>query len=196
MRINRRIIAAIGVVLVAGTLAACSNAPVGTTASGLQQESQAQTQDSNNLDHNQPVPVYKFSQARQTVINVQDIEATGANTTSFGLSNNGSEVWHCSSIGMPVPADAQLTNPQQIVPHQYTDANGNLFAGDGVIAQPDPIGYYTGVTTGTNTLCVTPTGAQYIQYWEGYVDAVSGPASFVNGQVVLQGAPVPLKAGK
>lgn len=183
---------AVTVAILLGGVAACSSEASSSTpppAAAASSEAQAQGQDSQNLINNQPVPVYKYSQARQTLINAQNIEANGENTTTFGISNNGVLIWHCSSIGMPVPANAQLTNPEQQI--QQPDGGGyNLNAGDNVLPQMDPFGIYTGVTTGTYTLCVTPQGAQYLQYWEGYTDSVSGPASWVNGQVVLQGAPI------
>jgi hypothetical protein len=189
----RKISAVVAAGMIIVSAAACaSSASAPPAPTGLQKETNAQTQDSNNLDSNQPVPVFKFSQARQTEINVEEIEANGENTTSFGVSNNGQLVWQCSSIGMPVPAADELTNPDQQV--KQPDGGGyNLNNGDNVIAQPDPTGVYTGDTTGTNTLCVSPSGQQYIQYWEGYTDAVSGPASWVNGHVVLQGTPDALK---
>lgn len=199
MRFNKRFIAVGAAVILSAALAACSSAPSVTTpapaASAAQAESNAQGQDSYNLDIDQPVPVFKFSQARQTLINVEEIEANGENTTTFGISNDGTLVWQCSSIGMPVAADTELTNPAQQV--EEPDGGGyNLNNGDNVLPQQDPTGVYTGDTTGTNTLCVTPSGQQYIQYWEGYTDAVSGPAAWVDGHVVLQGTPDPLAKGK
>jgi hypothetical protein len=194
MRLSKKFVTIAGAILIAGSAAACS--PTSATpaaSSAASQEASAQAQDSNNLVTNQPVPVYQYSQARQTLINVEDIEAKGENTTSFGVSNNGNLVWSCSSIGMPVPADAQLTNPSQ----QEAQPNGGgyrLNSGDNVLPQMDPTGDYTGDTTGTNTLCVGPGGKDYVQYWEGYTDAVSGPASWVNGHVVLQGAPDPISS--
>lgn len=190
---NSIVSGAASLVLIAG-LSACGSMGDGTSSTpaasvAASNEANAQGQDSANLVNNQPIPVFKFSQARQTLINAEDIEANGENTTTFGLSNTGTEVWHCDSIGMPVPADAQLSNPDQ----QVAEPDGGGYqenSGDNVIAQMDPIGFYTGPTTGTYTLCVNPAGQQYLQYWEGLTDAVSGPAVYANGQVTLQGVPV------
>lgn len=179
-------------------LAACSTGDNSSSStvqqSGAVQEQNAQVTDTNNLVNDQPVPIFSWSQYRQTLIDVEEIEANGENTTTFGISNNGVLIWHCSSLGMPVPADAQLSNPDQII----ADPNGGgyqLNQGSLLLPQQDPIGAYTGPTTGTNTLCVGPGGKQYIQYWEGYTDAVSGPATWdaTTHQVVLTGPPVALK---
>jgi len=184
----------------AGGLTACSFGGGGSTPSqannAASSEASAQGQDSTNLINNQPVPVYSFSQARQTLIDAQNIEADGKNTTTFGLSNNGVLIWKCSSIGMPVPASAQLTNPEQQV--VQPDGGGyQLNNGDSTLPQMDPYGIYTGTTTGTYTLCAGPTG-EYLQYWEGYTDSVSGPAIWdaATHQVVLQGTPVAIEGSK
>lgn len=196
MKFRFKSLAAVAVIGVSAmTAVACSSGSTGSGSvanSAASSEASSQGQDSTNLIGNQPVPVYQFSQARQTMINAQDIEANGENTTTFGLSNTGSLVWNCSSIGMPVPAAAQLTNPsQQVVAPDgggYQENNG-----DNVIPQMDPFGLYTGDTTGTYTLCVDAKGNQYLQYWEGLTDSVSGPASFVGGHVVMQGTPIKIK---
>ena len=50
-----------------------------------------------------------------------------------------------------------------------------------------PTGIYTGDSSGTYVICVDAKGEAYARYWEGYVQAVSGPAEFRDGQVVLIG---------
>ncbi len=180
--------------LLAGTAACESTGSDTPPPSGQQSENNAQDQDTNNLNLNQPIPVFKYSQARQTLINAETIEAEGQNTTTFGVSNNGLLVWECSSIGMPVPASAQLSNPSKIVQDPY--GGGYRLANGGIsVDQQDPFGIYTGQTTGTYTLCVNPQGKQYLQYWEGYTDAVSGPATWdtATHQVKLLGTPLALK---
>lgn len=202
MKFNLRKFAAVFAITVSGFgLAGCSafgndSSSTSQANSAASQEANSQGQDSTNLINNQPVPVYKFSQARQILIDAQNIEANGENTTTFGLSNNGQLVWHCSSIGMPVPASAQLTNPEQ----QVVQPDGGGYQqnnGDNTLPQMDPYGIYTGQTTGTYTLCAGSNGHPYLQYWEGYTDSVSGPATFDNTthQVVMQGTPIQITSG-
>lgn len=197
MKINLKSISLlIMAAVISVSIAACSIGSSDSTnaaQAAASSEASAQGQSSQNLNNNQPIPEFKYSQARQTLINAETIEANGENTTTFGFSNDGKVVWQCSSIGMPVPADAQLSNPEQLLPNP-SGANSSSVPDYYNLPQEEPFGYYTGPTTGTYTLCVGPHAAQYLQYWEGYTDAVSGPASYVNGQVVLQGAPVPIKA--
>lgn len=187
----KRVIAAIaGIVIVLLSATACLGDGTSSNPTSQNKESNAQNQDSYNLVNNQPPPVYQYSQERQTLINVEDIQANGENTTSFGISNNGNLVWQCSSIGMPVPADTQLTNPQMNYNSDYPQYGTSY-----PISQMDPTGVYSGVTTGTNTLCVDSKGQQYIQYWEGYTDAVSGAAVWNSNThtVTLLGTPDPIK---
>lgn len=178
-----------------GLLSSCDNTDsTSVPQSAASKEANVQGNDSSNLINNQPIPSFQYSQARQTLINAETIEANGENTTTFGLSNNGSLIWTCSSIGMPVPADAQLSNPNQII----QDPNGggyNLNQGSLLMPQMDPFGIYTGQTTGTYTLCVNKEGKQYLQYWEGYTDSVSGPATYDNNTHTVQmlGEPDPIK---
>jgi hypothetical protein len=201
MKFSLKKFAVSAVIAVAGFgLAGCSTgSDPGNTSqanNAASTEASAQGQDSTNLINNQPVPVYKFSQARQILIDAQNIEANGENTTTFGLSNNGLLVWHCSSIGMPVPASAQLTNPEQ----QVIQPDGGGYQqnqGDNTLPQMDPYGIYTGQTTGTYTLCAGTGGHPYLQYWEGYTDSVSGPATYddTTHQVVMQGQPIKITSG-
>lgn len=181
------------------TATACSVGSTQTTPPAAQQASQkeanAQGQDSNNLVNNQGVPVYQFSQERQTLINVEDIQANGENTTTF-FFNMGSNtpLGSCASIGMPVASTTELTNPDQQV-QQPNGGGYQLNPGDNVLSQMDPTGVYSGDSTGTNVECTGPNGP-YIVYWEGFTYSVSGSAVYRNGQIVLLGKPDSLKSGK
>ena len=129
----------------------------------------------------QPVPQFDFSQYRQTVINVETAEANGVATTTF-MYNMGSAipVRSCPSIGYPIASTAQLTNPLQVV-----GSSG------GVIAQQEPNGVYTGDSSGTYVVCVHSNGKTSIDYWEGFVYTVGGPAHWdpATQQIVTDGDP-------
>lgn len=196
---NKKVAGFAGAAVVVLLAAGCSfggTSGGGTQASANNKETQAQSQDSYNLINNQPVPVYKYSQMRATEIDVQDIQANGEDTTSFFFNQGvANPIMSCVSRGMPVPASAQLTNPSQI--RWNSGGSGGSYGVAGVtISQMDPTGVYTGDTTGTNVLCINSKGQEYIQYWEGFVDAVSGPATWnsTTHQIQLLGAPDHLNA--
>jgi hypothetical protein len=190
-KVTKLLVAPVAAVAIIAGVAACGMGGTNPQSAAQHQETRAQAQDSYNLINNQPVPVYQYSQERQTLINVEDIQANGENTTTF-FFNQGVQnpIMSCSSIGMPVASEAQLTNPEQNYNASYP-SGGAAYP----IAQMDPTGIYTGGSTGTNVLCVNGNGQQYIQYWEGFVDAVSGPATWnaSTHQVQLLGAPDKLK---
>jgi hypothetical protein len=188
--------AAVGVALATGVIVAgCSlgGGPSGAGSKANNSESQAQGQDSYNMVTNQPVPIFKTSQMRATASDVETIQANGEDTTTFffnlGIQN---PIFSCTSRGMPVPADAQLTNPDQT----QWNTEGSSGVASAVTSQMDPTGVYTGATTGTNVLCLDNKGQEYIQYWEGFVDSVSGAATWNNNshQVQLLGQPDTLPA--
>ena len=132
----------------------------------------------------QPVPKYNWSQLRQNLIELQNSQANTTATTSF-FFNVGVEapVTVCPSIGFPIPATFQLTNPLQVI------TPGRTERGSTTIDQLEPTGVYSGDTTGTYVICVSETGDAYAQYWEGFVGVVTGPAEWDGAQIVLTGSP-------
>lgn len=141
------------------------------------------------MDNNQPAPIFDHSDIRATAIEIEAIQALGENTTSFAfLPGVKDPIWSCPSLGEPVPASAEITNPQQVDP----DTNpGHSSSTSLALPNMDPNGIYPGDTTGTYVLCVNSQGVPYAHYWEGYIDAVSGPATWdaATGQVVVTGTP-------
>jgi hypothetical protein len=136
----------------------------------------------------QPVPVFSSSQLRQNLIEIETAQANTTATTSFmfllaGVGSSGPLVHSCPSIGFPIPATYQLTNPLQ--PYGDTGANG----GGVTIGQLESTGVYTGDTTGTYVMCIDPNGKPYALYHEGYVSTVTGPAHWdtAKGEIILDG---------
>ena len=128
----------------------------------------------------QPVPVFKWSQERATLIAVINARANTTATTSFFFNQGVKDpISTCPSIGYPVASTAELTNPDQVV------------ASSAVVSQIDPPGVYTGVSTGTYVLCVSSSGTKYPYYWEGFVATVGGDAKWdpATGQATLIGEP-------
>lgn len=130
----------------------------------------------------QPVPRFDYSQLRQNLIEIETAQVNSTATTSFmflmgSAGTTGPLVHSCPSIGFPIPATYQLTNPEQK-------------AGDGaVLSQLEANGVFTGDTTGTYVMCVGANGRPYAFYWEGFVATATGPAHWdnVKGEVVMDG---------
>ena len=123
-----------------------------------------------------------------TAISIAAIQALGEQTTSF-FFNQGvkNPIMSCPSLGEPVASTTEITNPQQ--PDVTSGgSNGNTAV---TLGNMDPNGIYAGDSTGTYVLCVNGQGQQYAQYWEGFVDSVSGPATWDagTGQIKVTGAP-------
>jgi len=172
------------VILAGVALFGCSSGI--TTTSGQKAENQAQAADTQILVNNQPVPHYNYSQIRQNLIELENAQANGVQTTSFFFNQGVQDpIGSCPSIGAPIPVSDQLTNPQQVI-NAYD--NG---VSQAVISQQDPTGIYTGQGSGTYVICINDSGQAYASYWEGFVETVFGPASWntTTHQVQLLGPP-------
>lgn len=163
------------------TLAACD----GDHSKGDQQDASDTDQQAQLYDNNgQRTHSYNHSQLRATLQDVEDYEAHGVATHSFMMNKNGTLNHECPSVGMPVHATDQLTNPLKI--DWGTNASG-------VVAQMEKTGVFTGESSGTFVLCVRPNGSTYIDYWEGDVNTLGAPAHWdqATSQVVVDGdAPI------
>lgn len=136
------------------------------------------------FEASQPAPIFDWSQIRQTLIDVESAQAKSIQTTSFFFNQGVQDPYYvCPSIGFPVAATTQLTNPSQV-----TDANGNSSV---TIPQIDPNGVYSGNSTGTYVLCVDNQGRTYGQYAEAFVHTVSGIANWNQKEhrIVITGEP-------
>jgi hypothetical protein len=158
-------------------------------SNGQALENQQQYNNESTFEQVQPLPHFPYSQYRATLTEVEAIQALGTQTTSF-FFNQGVQkpIFACPSLGMPVASTAQLSNPSQ--PFNMTDGNGNY--NTVVLGNMDPNGTYSPPdSTGTNVVCLNATGQPYIEYWEGFVDAVSGAAHWdsATNSVVVTGAP-------
>ena len=125
----------------------------------------------------QPVPEFRWSQDRDNLIQIytmkNDARATYAVVRSSGT---GEILWHCPSIGFPIPADTQLTNTLQTV----------YESGYGVIEQAEPNGLFTSKNTdGTYIICVLGDGSLSPQYTELKAEVFTRPVKIENGKVVF-----------
>lgn len=174
-----------GLATAALILGACGNNGV---SKGAGQEHQVAAQQLQTFDQTQPIPSFTSSQLRQNLIELETAQANTTQTTSFFFNLGVADpIQSCPSIGFPIAADTQLTNPNQIVRQGF---GGGNYA-DGVIGNIDPTGVYTGQTTGTYVICISDQGQAYANYWEGYVQTVTGPARWnsITHHVELVGPP-------
>lgn len=194
----KRTIASVTILLgLASGLAACgidsNSSAAGTSANASEQA--AQGQDSLNLDTNQPLHVYNYSQQKAVLQAAEDIEADGENTTTF-FFNQGVQnpVFSCASRGISVPESDQLTNPSQVLPDPNEQNQNNGNPGSVIVPQEDPNGLYGGDTTGTYTICLDSKGQQYLMIWEGFDMTVSANAVWntTTHSVQVLGSPVNL----
>lgn len=118
--------------------------------------------------NNQPIPSDGWSQLRQNLKEIEIAQIRGSSTFAYFFIEgkaNGKPVMSCSSMGFPIPASFQLSNP--LKPAGYQDS--------ATIAQMEPNGVFTGDTDGTYVIClrVSPgqpdDGRPYAMYWEGRV---------------------------
>lgn len=179
----KTILTCLSLVLVAGfisfTVTSCS-LDTGSGKSSQQKDKEATEKGLSRQQQSQPVPIYDWSQFRETLIEITDAKANTTQTTSFFFLEGVGLVFSCPSIGFPVPSTAQLTNPE--VEKGPRESRITL-------PQAEPTGVFTGDSTGTYTICIDAEGRAYASYWEGYVQTVSGPAKFEDDKVVLSGKP-------
>lgn len=167
---------AIALVSVVVLLGACTD---GGAPSATKSDQDLSAQILADLQKAHPTPKFARSQLRQNLVDIVTAQAESTQTTSFFFLEGVGVVGQCPSIGFPIASTAQLTNPDQVV----TRREGRITT----VPQVEPTGIYTGDSSGTYVICVDAQGEAYARYWEGYVQVVTGPAEFRDGQVVLIG---------
>ena len=172
MKLNKKVSLGVVAVLAAASLTACNDTPqTDANTTEAQQAAAGQTP----LLRDQPIPVFQYSQIRQNLIEIETAQANGAVSTTFFLHMGSPDPYLvCPSIGSPIPATAQLTNPSQAV----GNTGGSSAYAMTSIGQMENTGIYTGDSTGTYIMCVGKDGSVNPVYWEGYVMTAFGPASW------------------
>lgn len=123
----------------------------------------------------QPVPMFKWSQDRDNLIQIYRMKNEARTTYAVVRSMTGEILWHCPSVGFPIPADTQLTNPLQPV-HGY----------GAVVEQAEPNGLFSSKNTdGTYVICVLGDGSLTPQYTESKVEVFTRPVKVEDGKVVF-----------
>ena len=162
--------------LFASMLAAAAD--VSGCESSESRDSEAVNKQQSHYQKIQPIPWFDWSQDRDNLIQIYKQKNEGRSTHAVVRSSGTGEIlWDCPSIGFPIPADTQLTNPIQI---DVTSGHA------GAIEQAEPNGLFTSKhTDGTYVLCVDGAGAISPQYTEAKVDVFTRPIKIEEGKVVF-----------
>ena len=125
----------------------------------------------------QPTPVFSWSLERALMIQLYQARNARVLTYSYVLNAyNGSILMSCESLGFPIPATMQLTNPETVV----RTANGTT-----TVAQAEPNGLYAPPSTsGTWVMCIAPGGGVEPRYVENHVITTVRPMRMQDGQLV------------
>jgi hypothetical protein len=131
---------------------------------------------------NQPAPTFDFSLERHLLIQLYTARNQAVGTYSYVQSEfNGKVLWGCPSIGFPIPANTQLTNPDLI------DYNSH---GAVTLPQAEPNGLYSSPSTsGTFIMCTGKNGEIIPVYEERTVSTFVTPMKEVNGTLLADGVP-------
>lgn len=123
---------------------------------------------------NQPIPTFQWSLERHLLVQLYQARNQSVTTYSYVINQfNGSIMWSCTSLGFPIPATTQLTNPQRV-------ANQNA-----VIPQPEPNGVFAPPdTNGTWVLCAGDDGNLEPVYIEEHVRTFTRPMEEHDGRLV------------
>jgi hypothetical protein len=125
----------------------------------------------------QPVPFFNWSQDRAVLIQIYEAKNAARQTWTVFYSATGVAQAMCPSVGYPIPANTQLTSPDQVV--------GGGSSGYGTVAQMEPNGVYS--TTGANgtyVMCLRPSGKAAAVYSESWVTAYPYEVAIQSGEVV------------
>lgn len=105
---------------------------------------------------NQPIPQFDWSLERDVLIQLYSMRNDAISTYTVVVSSFGNLLWECPSIGYPIPADTQLSNPE------FYYSSGGV-----TLPQAEPNGLYSSKNTvGTWVMCVLDDGTVYPVYTE------------------------------
>lgn len=137
----------------------------------LQRDRSATNQILKDYTQTQPIPKTDWSRTRQTVIEILNNKINANATYTVERATGSGQILRVfASIGYPVPADTQLTNPTQIT-CRY-EHSGEC----ATVEQAEPDGTYTSKNTdGTYALEVLPNGTQVLYYSEQKLSAFAYP---------------------
>jgi len=145
--------------------------------SDLQERSSVERQQDLYLK-SQPTPFFDWSFERHLMIKLYEARNNAVTTYSYLQSPyTGKIMSSCPSLGYPIPATTQLTNPEKA----SRSGGGEVI----VLPQAEPSGLYSPPSTSaTWVMCVGPDGNVEPVYWESNVQTYPRPMKEVDGQLV------------
>jgi predicted small secreted protein len=151
-----------GIVLTSALLlTACS------TTTGTGKESSQVAQQQKLYVENQPVPAFDWSLERHMMIKLYEARNNAVITYSYVRNLQGQIIFSCNSIGFPIPANTQLTNPNAVQQSRVNEFNYYE-----VLPQAEPNGLYSSTSTmGTYVFCLNQDGTVSPTYFESDVEA-------------------------
>lgn len=115
----------------------------------------------------QPLPAFDWSLERHIFIELYKARNSAVKTYSYIRNLNGQVIFQCPSIGFPMPANTQLTNPDKRIYNHST-----------VLPQAEPNGLFTSPSTvGTFVFCINSDGTVSPSYFEAEVETHLSPIS-------------------
>ena len=162
MQIKKGLLVA-GLVLAGGILlSACTGGANTTEKDQVNQQQQI-------FVKSQPLPAFDWSLERHIFIELYRARNNAVNTYSYIRNWQGEVVFSCSSIGFPLPANNQLTNPEALA-GDYRDSTS--------LPQAEPNGLYSSPSTvGTYIFCLNSDGTISPSYFEADVETHLAPLS-------------------
>lgn len=159
----------------------------GVALTGCESSDEADRQDRRMIDRQQeiydkalPIPLFDYSQTRDSLIQIYRAKVSSVATYSVVTSMTGQVIFQCPSIGFPIPADTQLTNPLKPI--------WSRSSGSPVIEQAEPDGTFTSKNTdATYVLCVLANGKVAPVYAEQKVLTFTFPVELKDGRLVDAG---------
>jgi hypothetical protein len=131
--------------------------------------------------NDQPPPVFDWSLERHLLTELYKARNNAVATYSYVRNQyTGKVLSSCPSIGFPISAATQLTNPSVTEQHYGQYGGGNV-----VLPQPEPNGVFSPAESrGTYVMCVNKDGKITPRYYEEDVEAYVAPMHEVNGELV------------
>ena len=131
--------------------------------------------------NNQPAPTFDWSLERHIMVELYKARNSAVQTFSYVRNWQGQIIFSCKSIGFPLPANDQITNPQtQVYSSSYQSP---------VISQAEPNGLYTSPSTsGTYVFCINSDGSVSPSYFEANVETHLSPLSTDGGKLSGDGS--------
>lgn len=134
----------------------------------------------NRMVTNQPPPAYEWSLERHLMINLYNGRNRAVATYTFVRNQfTGKIMSRCQSIGFPIPATTQLTNPMKWI-------------GQGaVINQAEPNGLYAPSSTKATFVMCVENGKVVPRYYEPDVETYLQPMIERDGELIPAPGSVP-----